>query len=172
MSHNNFKRSDSLFSLCGLNCSLCPSYVRGNCPGCREGSHCALICSFVPCSIEHGNISYCFECEEYLCENYDGVDEKDSLISHLNQLKDMEKAKTEGIENYHNEQIIKKQILDRFLEEYDNGHRDVFFCLAVNLMDIGDLNSILMDADEKTKYLNLNDKSDFIKQKLIDCANL
>ena len=39
----------------------------------------------------------------------------------------MEKAKTEGIEKYHNEQIIKKQILDRFLEEYDNGHRDVFF---------------------------------------------
>ena len=47
-----------------------------------------------------------------------------------------------------------------------------FFCLEVNLRGIGDLNSILMDADEKTKYLNLNDKSDFIKQKLIDCANL
>ena len=51
----------------------------------------------------------------------------------------MEKAKTIGIENYRAEQRVKKGILDRFLNEYDNGRRDVFFCLAVNLMDADDL---------------------------------
>ena len=84
-----FNRNDKLFSLCGLNCSLCPSFVRGNCQGCQKGSHCALMCPFVPCSIEHGGVDYCFECEEDPCKNYDGVDEKESLITPLHQLKDI-----------------------------------------------------------------------------------
>ena len=97
------------FSLCGLNCSLCPSFIRGNCTGCQEGSSCALICEIAPCSIEHGNIDYCFECGEYPCSKYDGIDKRDSLISHKNQLKDMQKAKTIGIEKYHEEQLEKKE---------------------------------------------------------------
>ena len=130
MINKNFDRSDFIFSLCGLNCGLCPSFVRGNCPGCRAGSHCSLVCEFAPCSVEHGNIEYCFECDEYPCPKYDGVDEYDSLISHKNQLKDIEKAKMMGVEKYRQEQIRKKQILNHFLKEYDNGHRDVFFCLG------------------------------------------
>ena len=162
-----FKRVDKLFSLCGLNCSLCPSFVRGNCQGCQQGSHCALMCPFVPCSIEHGDIAYCFECEEYPCNHYDGVDRKDSLISHSNQFKDMQKAKIIGIDEYHKEQLLKIDILNEFLEKYDNGHRDVFFCLAVNLMDVDDLNIVLNQASK----LRGNDKSDVVKQMLIDSAS-
>ena len=92
MTKNTLKRNDLLFSLCGLNCSLCPSFIRGNCTGCQEGSSCALICEIAPWSIEHGNIDYCFECGEYPCSKYDGIDKRDSLISHKNQLKDMQKA--------------------------------------------------------------------------------
>lgn len=171
MNEKIFKRSDSLFSLCGLNCSLCPMFVRGNCLGCQEGSHCASTCQFVPCSIEHGGISYCFECNEYPCDKYDGVNQKDSLISHLNQLSDMQKAKSIGIEKYHEEQLIKVEILNKFLKNYDNGHRDVFFCLAVNLMDINDLNKILKKADKISENMNISEKSDSVKSLLIDCAS-
>lgn len=31
MSAKGFVRDDVLFSLCGLNCSLCPMFVRGGC---------------------------------------------------------------------------------------------------------------------------------------------
>ena len=161
-----FERKDELFSLCGLNCSLCPMFVRGNCPGCQEGSHCALTCPFVPCSIEHGSISYCFECEEYPCRNYDGVDEYDSMISHKNQLRDIEKAKEMGINKYHQEQLIKREILSEFLKKYDNGHRDVFFCLAVNLMEIDELKTVLGQAEQ----LSGDGKSDAVKQMLTDRA--
>ena len=172
MTSNKFKRDDLLFSLCGLNCSLCPMFIRGGCTGCREGSTCYMICESAPCSIEHGNIDYCFECREYPCEKYDGVDLHDSLISHRNQLKDMEKAKTIGIENYRAEQRVKKGILDRLLNEYDNGHRDVFFCLAVNLMDVDDLKEVLDEADKSTKNMNLDEKSDFMKDSLNECAEM
>ena len=83
MQSKKFKRNDLLFSLCGLNCSLCPSFIRKNCTGCQEWSTCALICEIAPCSIEHGNIDYCFECEDYPCLKYDGIDKHDSLISHI-----------------------------------------------------------------------------------------
>lgn len=170
MTTKKFKRNDLCLSLCGLNCSLCPMLIRGGCTGCREGSSCYKVCNFAPCSIEHGNIDYCFECEEYPCEKYDGVDLHDSLISHRNQKKDMEKAKRIGIENYRKEQMLKKEILNRLLAEYDTGRRDVFFCLAVNLLELDDLEIILKEADEQTVNMNLNDKSDFMKKALNECG--
>lgn len=170
MNEKRFLRDDLLFSLCGLNCSLCPMFIRGGCTGCREGSSCYMICEFAPCSIEHGNLDYCFECKEYPCDKYDGVDLHDSLISHLNQKRDMEKAKRIGIENYHKEQMAKKEILNKLLNEYDIGHRDVFFCLAVNLLEVDDLNDALGQADELTRDMDLADKSDLMKDILNDIA--
>lgn len=167
---NTFEREDDLFSLCGLNCGLCPLFIRKKCPGCRAGSPCATVCDFAPCSVEHGDLTYCFECEEYPCEKYNGVDEHDSMISHKNQIRDMFKAKRIGIEKYHEEQLAKKGILDKLLNEYDDGHRDVFFCLAVNLLELEDLNSILSEVDMRSEKMSLNDKSDYMKMLLLDCG--
>ena len=79
-------------------------FVRGSCIGCRAGSWCATNCHIAPCSVDHGNFDYCFECPEYPCTRYEGIDQRDSLISHRNQLKDMEKARTLGIEAHHEDQ--------------------------------------------------------------------
>ena len=140
MNSKEFKRTDNLFSLCGLNCSLCPMFVWEQCGGCFSDSPCYLTCPIAPCSVEHVGIEYCFECREYPCQLYDGIDLHDSLISHRNQLMDMEKAKRIGIEEYKREQLFKKRILNKLLNDYDDGHSDVFFCLAVNLLELDDLN--------------------------------
>lgn len=71
-----------------------------------------------------------------------------------------------GIEKYHEEQLVKIDILNEFLKKYDNGHRDIFFCLAVNLMNVDDLKMVLEQANK----LNGNEKFDIVKQMLIDCA--
>lgn len=170
MSGNEFLRNGPLFSLCGLNCGLCPMFIRGSCPGCNKDSPCYKSCIIGPCSIEHGNIDYCFECGEYPCDKYDDVDLHDSLISHRNQKRDMEKAKRIGIENYRKEQMEKIKILNVLLKEYDIGHRDVFFCLAVNLLELNDLESILEKSDELTKDMTLEEKSDYMKQALNECG--
>ena len=123
-----------------------------------------------PCSIEHGNIDYCFECGEYPCDKYDGIELYDSLITHRNQKKDLQKAKTIGIEKYHTEQLEKKKILDRILNRYAINNRHIFFCLAVNLLEVDDLKLILGESDESTQDMTLNERSDFIKNKLCDFA--
>lgn len=170
MINKKFKRTDLLLSLCGLNCSLCPMFIEKRCAGCREGSTCYLTCTIAPCSIEHGNIDYCFECEEYPCDKYDGIELHDSLITHRNQKKDLQKAKTIGIENYHKEQLEKKEILNHILNRYNIANRHIFFCLAVNLLEVDALKQILKDCDESTKDMDLKERSDYIKHELYEFA--
>ena len=82
----------------------------------------------------------------------------------------MEKAKRIGIEAYKEEQREKKKILDIFLEEYNDGQRDVFFCLAVNMLEIADLKNILEQAEEMTEDMGLSDKAEFMDRQLHTCA--
>ena len=59
-----FHRTDNLFSLCGLNCGLCPMKKRGDCGGCFSDSPRYPTCPIAPCSVKHGNVHYCFEYNE------------------------------------------------------------------------------------------------------------
>ena len=106
-----------------------------------------------PCSVKHGNIQYCFECDEYPCKHYDGFDSYDTLVLHRNQRKDMQRAKEIGIDAYRAEQRKKVELLDRLLEKYDDGKRQVFYCAAVNLLSVDDMQAILDKADRETADL-------------------
>ncbi len=165
-----FNRSDGLFSLCGLNCGLCPMQIRGGCSGCFNGSTCYQTCPIAPCSVRHGNVQYCFECEEYPCRRYDGIDARDSLISHRNQKRDMMKAKQMGIEAYLEEQRAKKAVLTRLLEEYDDGRRDVFYCLAVNMLEVADLEAVLDEAGKRAGGMGLAERAEYAVALLKSCA--
>ena len=166
-----FKRNDVLFSLCGLNCSLCPMYVRGTCTGCRAGSWCATSCKIAPCSVRHGGVDYCFECSEYPCSRYDGIDKRDSLISHRNQLSDMQKAKSCSIEVYRSEQRAKAALLHRLLDECDDGDRDVFFCLAANMLEVGDLEDAVNRIMDAAGDMPVSGKADLAERELRKVAN-
>lgn len=150
-----FNRTDGLFSLCGLNCGLCPMQIRGECSGCFNGSTCYQSCPIAPCSVRHGNVQYCYQCEEYPCRRYDGIDAYDSLISHRNQKRDLMKAKQVGNEAYLDEQREKKKILTRLLQDYDDGRRDVFYCLAVNMLEVLDLKEAMEAADIESINISL-----------------
>lgn len=167
---SEFNRTDGLFSLCGLNCGLCPMQIRGECSGCFNGSTCYQTCPIAPCSVKHGNVDYCFQCSEYPCKRYDGIDRHDSLISHRNQKRDMSKAKEMGIDAYLAEQRVKKEILTRFLNDYDDGTKEVFFCLAVNMLGVEDLRSVLSQADLETGNLSRHEKAEHIEKLLRECA--
>lgn len=61
-----FERKNQLFSLCGLNCGLCPMLLGNHCGGCGNGNQ---SCRIEKCSLEHGKMEYCYECGQYSCEN-------------------------------------------------------------------------------------------------------
>ncbi len=166
-----FERTDGLFSLCGLNCGLCGYRLQGNCGGCFEGSSCAASCPRVPCSVRHGNLQYCFECPEYPCKHYDGFDSYDTLVLHRNQRRDMRKAKENGIEAYLAEQRLKVGLLNRLLDNYDNGLNQVFFCTAVNMFSVKDMEAIIDTVDSETAGMGLPEKAERIGDAIREFAD-
>ena len=145
----NFNRNNQLLSLCGLNCGLCPMLLDGHCGGCGNGNQ---SCKIARCSLEHGSVAYCYECTEYPCEKYESVDQFDSFISHRNQKVDLEKAKTIGIEQYNAEQQEKIQILHTLLDNYNDGRKKTFFCVAVNVLALQELKEILAQIEGNSAF--------------------
>jgi hypothetical protein len=52
----NFQRSNNLFSLCGLNCGLCPMHLDHYCPGCGGGPG-NQPCAIARCSQQRGALN-------------------------------------------------------------------------------------------------------------------
>lgn len=154
----NFKRENLLFSLCGLNCGLCPMNLNQYCPGCGGGEG-NQACSIAKCSLKHGNVEYCFQCESYPCERYVNIDEFDSFITHQHQKQDMEKFRKLGIELYSVEQKRKKVLLNHLLNTYNDGQKKTLFCVAVNLLELDDLENIVNELDMNTSTFTLKEKS-------------
>jgi hypothetical protein len=106
-------------------------------------------------------MEYCYLCDEYPCEKYDGIDAFDSFITHRNQLKDVKKAREIGMDAYQAELAEKMEILKYLLANYNDGRRKSFFCLAVNLLELPDLKLVIDQIASETgsDELTLKDKA-------------
>ena len=157
-----FNRQNQLFSLCGLNCGLCPMFLSKHCPGCGGGEG-NQSCKIARCSMEHDGVEYCFQCSEYPCEKYDHIDDFDSFITHRRQKADLEKARQSGVEAYNAEQIEKVRILDILLSGYNDGRKKTLFCVAVNLLELQALRNVIeqLETDSEMEMRTLKEKSAF-----------
>ena len=169
-----FKRENKFFSLCGLNCGLCPMFLGKHCGGCGNGNQ---SCKIAKCSIEQGNIEYCYECKHYPCEKYQHIDEYDSFITHRQQKSDLEKAQRIGIEQYNLEQREKAQILNYLLFNYNDGRRKNFFCVAVNLLKLSELQKAInqIRANGELASLSTKEQCSFVVdvfQKIADSSSI
>ena len=77
----DFTREHTEFSLCGLNCLLCPMQVGGYCPGCGGGPG-NQSCTIAWCSMDKGGYAFCSQCPTYPCARYDEFDAADSFVPH------------------------------------------------------------------------------------------
>jgi len=156
-----FERKNQLLSLCGLNCGLCPMLLGNYCGGCGNGNQ---SCKTARCSLAHGKIEYCYECSQYPCEKYQHTDEYDSFITHRRQIADLEKARTIGIEHYNAEQQKKAQILSYLLSNYNDGRRKNFFCVAVNLLELSELQEAVtqIQSNKELSSLPLKEQSLYV----------
>lgn len=151
------QRQYPLFAACGLHCGLCPRYQTdgsSKCPSCAgEGfltKHPS--CGILSCCQRHG-LEYCFLCDEYPCKKYAGADLADSFIVH-NSLRNFDKAKNQGLGFYQSELDEKVEILQGLLENYNDGRRKNFYCVAVNLLELDDVKTVM---DQIKKQIQPND---------------
>ena len=165
-----FVREDRWCSLCGLNCGLCPMKLEGRCPGCGGGPG-NQACAMARCSLEHGGVTYCIQCAEYPCARYDGFDEADSFISHLRRAKDLEKLRRIGPAAYAAEQREKQALLLSLLEWHQEGRRKTLYRQAVNLLNLTDLRSILVELDESREILSRGERAALAEERLQAAAD-
>lgn len=131
-------------------------FLDKHCLGCGNGNQ---SCKIAKCSIERGNVEYCFECDNYPCEKYIGIDKFDSFISHRNQLLDLEKARAMGISNYNEEQTSKMKILNILLANYNDGRKKTFYCVAVNVLEFSVLENLMRQIEISNDFKELDDLS-------------
>lgn len=156
----DFTRLDLLFSLCGLNCGLCPMHLDGYCPGCGGGEG-NQSCKIARCSLQHGKPEYCSQCQDFPCEKYEDIDVFDSFVTHQNRKRDLEKQQEIGVEAYRAEQEEKIRILEWLLQNCNDGRKKTFFCLAVNLLELEDVRNVMEQtkSDETFGELSLKEKA-------------
>ena len=151
----DFHRDNPHFSLCGLNCALCPMFIDRYCPGCGGGAG-NQACAIAKCSLLRGGVAYCCECGAFPCEKHAEIDVYDSFITHVHRQKDFERFKALGASAYNAVQIEKAALLDRLLQAYNDGRRKRFFCLAVNLLELRDLRLVMKDVEAKAEAASLS----------------
>ena len=156
----NFQRDDLLFSLCGLNCGLCPMNLNHYCPGCGGGEG-NQSCAIARCSLSREGVQYCVQCGLFPCGKYEGIDEYDSFITHRNRKKDFIRFQEIGAAAYQAEQREKMEILKLLLSDYNDGRRKGFFCAAVNLLEIQDLRTVMeqIPGDKESSGLTIKEKA-------------
>lgn len=146
-------RSHPQFSLCGLNCALCPRYNTvspSRCSGCgaMNFSEFHPTCAIMTCNKKKEQVAFCFQCSHYPCARYQR-DDKDSFITYVHRLRDNHRAQVD-LTGYLSDLEEKTRILRHLLEDHNDGRSKNFFCLAVNLLETDDLIEVLGSLTESS----------------------
>ena len=77
------------------------------------------------------------------------------------------------MEVYNTEQMEKARILDVLLSNYNDGRKKTLFCLAVNLLELQELQAVLREIECRSdmETLTLKEKSAFVARLLQDAAS-
>ena len=174
-----YTRMSPDFSLCGLNCALCPNFHihttgKFKCPGCggEDFFEKHPSCAIITCSKKHKNIEFCFNCDEYPCKRYLEPTEKDSFITYKNREKNIKSA-SEDLNKYLDELQKKKIILGELLKNYNDGRMKNYYCIAVNLLPLMELEEIMKKVRKTGRGENIDEKekSKTVKEIFTESAN-
>lgn len=152
------------FSACGLNCGLCPRYHtngKSRCTGCGAEGFFNPACAIIKCCERHGGLQFCARCGEYPCKRYTNLGDTDSWITHRNQLSDNAKLQDIGEDAYLAELNEKVEILRALLENYNDGRRKSYYCIATNVLSLQDLRDIM------TKLAKTENSDESAKEKAV-----
>lgn len=152
-----FTREYTQFSLCGLNCLLCPMQVGGYCPGCGGGPG-NQSCTIARCSLDRGGYAFCSQCLSYPCSRYEDFDSGDSFVPHSRRAADLARVGEVGLESYLSELQTKREIFDKLLADCNDGRRKTLYCAAAYLLPLEDLQATMTQLESRQE-LSLKERA-------------
>ncbi|MFH0895813.1 MAG: DUF3795 domain-containing protein [Bacteroidota bacterium] len=165
-------KQHSTIGCCGIDCGLCPRfYTKGDsaCPGCG-GKDFKLkhpSCGFHSCCAIKKELEVCSECIEYPCKRFDAEKEGyDSFVSHQKVFVNLDFIKQNGINDFILQQKQQINILNNFLNHYDDGRSKSFFCICCTLLPLDVLQETQKFAKKLKEESNLKEKNKQLRNKL------
>ncbi len=70
-------------------------------------------------------------------------------------MRDIERAREIGIEAYNNQLSKRIQILEQLLSDYDDGRSKTFYCLAMNLLPLPEIEILLERTIHEIAFIDL-----------------
>lgn len=164
--------------ICGLSCKLCPAFHRdtkSKCNGCKSASRMTVGCTFIRCVRQKKNIEFCWDCtENKACEKWkkhrEFSKQHDSFVCYQKLNDNIFFIQTKGIENFNYHQEIREQLLREMLDNFNNRRSKSYYCIAVVVMKLEELEKALSDAREKSSGLPLKAKSKILHSLLDEIA--
>ena len=166
-----FKKYNTVGS-CGIDCGLCPRfYTKGNsaCPGCGARNFKAKhpACGCLTCCLVKNGLEVCSECHEYPCRRFE-VEKisRDSFVTHAKIFTNLDFVKKNGIASFIKQQKIRMNILNDFLEKYDDGRSKSFYCICCALLPVEKLQKARGWAEKMGQAVDIEEKIERLKEEL------
>ncbi len=164
----------NLIGCCGLYCGLCNKFqstAPSRCIGCKLGEQHSW-CSIWNCCVKKHRFETCTECEEvFRCEIFlrRKIAEWIPAGDNLRQIKEV------GLENWLNEQRERQKLVEKLLQNYNEGRSMSFYCKVCARMSIDLINKAIEEAkkklvSEKLAESDMKSKAKILKAVINDLA--
>lgn len=164
---------------CGLSCRLCPRYygdgkTRCDGGGCKSPSGMGAICPMVACAFKKG-IEFCGDCgERESCARWrhkmNFSMEHDSHVSYQKLHDNIAFIRENGIEAFDREQERRGRLLARMIAGFNDGRSKGFYCAAATVMEIGELEQALTQAQTSSAGMPAREKAKAMRRTLENIA--
>jgi hypothetical protein len=163
--------------ICGLSCRLCPRYHtdgKSRCGGCKSEFRMAAGCPFITCAIKRKGIEFCWDCSEHeVCEKWgkhrELGKEYDSFKSYQKLEDNIAFIQANGVNEFENLQKTREKLLKEMLQNFNEGRSKRYYCIVATVFEIGELQKLLDEGTERSRGLELKEKSKVLHA-LLDSA--
>jgi hypothetical protein len=170
----NTNEAENLIGCCGLYCGLCTKYqstAPSRCIGCKLGEQHSW-CSIWNCCVKKHRFETCTECEQvFYCKIFlrRRVAEWIPAAHNLHQIKEV------GLESWLYEQIDRQALLEKLLQDYNEGRSMSFYCKVCARISIELINKAIEQAkkklvSEKVAESDMKSKAKILKAVIKDLA--
>ena len=132
-------------------------------------------CPFITCALKKKGIEFCWDCEEKkTCEKWakhrEAAKKADSFKCYQKLEKDIAFIQNNGVDEFEETQKKREYLLKEMLREFNEGRSKSYYCIAVTVMEIGELEDALTKADKDSKGLGIKEKSKVLHSILDEIA--
>ncbi len=150
---------------CGIDCGLCPRYYTAGtsrCPGCcgPDFFNKHPSCSLITCCVKQRDLEVCAQCNEFPCSKFEGWTEEsedvyDSFVTHRKAMPNLHWINEHGIHAFIDQQGKRIKLLERMLQDFDDGRSKSYYCIAAALLPLADLETSLNIVEHNIKNSNI-----------------